>query len=84
MAGLPGPNFQIRLDRDCGDEFKIRFVLMVLGALLCLAMKFVVRCSFFHYLEDPTSIKKINRPKKYSSSLYEANTTLSPRKKIER
>ena len=80
---FPNMVMNFHMERS-GDEFKIRFVLLVLGALLCPTMKFVLKCSFFHYLEDLTSIKKINRPKKYSSSLYEAYTTLSPRNMIER
>ena len=34
---------QIQQENDCGDEFKIRFVLFVLAALLCLTMKVSVK-----------------------------------------
>lgn len=51
---------QIRQEKECGDEFKIRFVLFVLGALLCPTMKVSVKPSFLHLLEDTASIKKIN------------------------
>ena len=51
---------QIQQENDCGDEFKIRFVLFVLGALLCPTMKVSVKPSFLHLLQDTASIKKIN------------------------
>ena len=38
---------QIREDREGGDEFKIHFVLFVLGALLCPTMKLFVRRFFY-------------------------------------
>ena len=51
---------QIREDREGGDEFKICFVLFVLGALLCPTMKLFVRRYFLHILEDTVAIKKMN------------------------
>ena len=51
---------QIREDREGGDEFKIRFVLFVLGALLCPTMILFVRRYFLHILEDTVAIKKMN------------------------
>ena len=51
---------QIREDREGGDEFKICFVLFVLGALLCPTMKLFVRRYFPHILEDTVTIKKMN------------------------
>ena len=51
---------QIRQEKECGDEFKIRFALFFLGALLCPMMKVSVKSSFLHLLQDTASIKKIN------------------------
>ena len=51
---------QIQQEKDCGDEFKICFVLFALGALLCPTMKVSVKPSFLHLFQDTASIKKIN------------------------
>ena len=37
---------QIREDKEGGNDFKVRFVLFMLGALLCPTMKFFVKRSF--------------------------------------
>ena len=55
---------QIWQEKDYGDEFKIRFVLFVLGALLCPMMKVSVKHSFLHLLEDTVSIKTCMRHKR--------------------
>ena len=39
---------QIREDKECGNDFKVHFVLFVLGALLCPTMKLFVKRSFLH------------------------------------
>ncbi|XP_059596623.1 uncharacterized protein LOC132254630 [Vitis vinifera] len=51
---------QIREDKEGGNDFKVRFVLFVLGALLCPTMKLFVNRSFLHLVEDIDSIKKMN------------------------
>ena len=51
---------QIKKDRECGNDFKFRFVLFVLGALLCPIMKLFFKRSFSHLVEDIDSIKKMN------------------------
>ncbi|XP_059598878.1 uncharacterized protein LOC109121391 isoform X2 [Vitis vinifera] len=51
---------QIREDKEGGNDFKVRFVLFVLGALLCPTMKLFVNRSFLHIVEDIDSIKKMN------------------------
>ncbi|RVW87075.1 hypothetical protein CK203_048325 [Vitis vinifera] len=51
---------QIREDKEGGNDFKVRFVLFVLGALLCPTMKLFVKRSFLHLVEDIDSIKKMN------------------------
>ena len=51
---------QIREDKERGTDFKVHFVLFVLGALLCPTMKFFVKRSFLHLVEDIDSIKKMN------------------------
>ncbi|KAL6335436.1 hypothetical protein AAG906_029679 [Vitis piasezkii] len=51
---------QIREDKEGGNDFKVRFVLFVLGALLCPTMKLFVKRSFLHLGEDIDSIKKMN------------------------
>ena len=50
---------QIREDKG-GNDFNVRFVLFVLGALLCPTMKLFVKRSFLHLMEDINSIKKMN------------------------
>ena len=51
---------QIKEDKKGGNDFKVRFVLFVLGALLCPTMKLFVKHSFLHLVEDVNSIKKMN------------------------
>ena len=51
---------QIKEDRECENDFKFRFVLFVLGALLCPIMKLFLKRSFSHLVEDIDSIKKMN------------------------
>ena len=51
---------QIREDKEGGNNFKVCFVLFVLGALLCLTMKLFVKHFFLHLVEDIDSIKKMN------------------------
>ena len=51
---------QIRENIDGGNDFKVRFVLFVLGVLLCLTMKLFVKRLFLHFLEDTNSINKLN------------------------
>ena len=51
---------QIREDKECGNDFKVHFVLFVLGALLCPTMKLFVKHSFLHLVENIDSIKKMN------------------------
>ena len=51
---------QIREDKEGGNDFKVRFVLFVLGALLYPTMKLSVKRSFLHLVEDIDSIKKMN------------------------
>ena len=51
---------QIREDKERGTDFKVHFVLFVLGALLCPTMKLFVKRSFLHLVEDIDSIKKMN------------------------
>ena len=51
---------QIRENKECGNDFKVRFVLFVLGALLCPTMKIFLKRSFLHLVEDIDSIKKMN------------------------
>eukprot|EP00261_Vitis_vinifera_P032593 XP_019073836.1 PREDICTED: uncharacterized protein LOC104878272 [Vitis vinifera] len=51
---------QIREDKEGGNDFKVRFVLFVLGALLCPTMKLFVKRSFLHLVKDINSIKKMN------------------------
>ena len=51
---------QIREDKEGGNDFKVHFVLFVLGALLCPTMKFFMKRFFLHLVEDIDSIKKIN------------------------
>ena len=51
---------QIRNDKEGGNNFKVHFVLFVLGALLCPTMKPFMKHSFLHLVEDINSIKKIN------------------------
>ena len=46
---------QIMEDKEGGNDFKVRFVLFVLGALLCPIMKLFVKHSFLHLVE--TSIQ---------------------------
>ena len=46
---------QIRKNRKGGNYFKARFLLFVLGALLCPTMKLFVKHSFLHLVE--TSIQ---------------------------
>ena len=43
---------QIMEDKEGGNDFKVRFVLFVLGALLCPIMKLFVKRSFLHLMED--------------------------------
>ena len=51
---------QIREDKEGGNNFKVHFVLFVLGALLCPTMKLFMKRSFLHLVEDIDSIKKMN------------------------
>ena len=51
---------QIMEDKEGGNNFKVRFVLFVLGALLCPTMKLFVNRSFLHLVEDIDTIKKMN------------------------
>ena len=51
---------QIREDKEGGNDFKVSFVLFVLGALLCPIMKLFVKRSFLHLMEDIDSIKKMS------------------------
>ena len=51
---------QIREDKESRNDFKVRFVLFMLGALLCPTMKLFVKRSFLHIVEDIDSIKKMN------------------------
>ena len=51
---------QIRNDKEGGNNFKVHFVLFVLGALLCPTMKPFMKHSFLHLVEDIDSIKKMN------------------------
>ena len=51
---------QIRKHKQGGNNFKVCFVLFVLGALLCPAMKLFVKRFFLYLVEDIDSIKKMN------------------------
>ena len=51
---------QIKEDREGGNDFKVHFVLFVLGALLCLTMQLFIKRSFLYLMEDIDSIKKMN------------------------
>ena len=51
---------QIKEDIDYESNFEVRFVLFILGVLLCLIIKLVVQHSFLHTLENTASINKMN------------------------
>ena len=51
---------QIRKHKQGGNNFKVCFVLFVLGALLCPTMKLFVKRLFLYLVEDIDSIKKMN------------------------
>ena len=51
---------EIKEDKESRNDFKVHFVLFVLGALLCPTMKFFMKRFFLHLVEDIDSIKKIN------------------------
>ena len=51
---------QIRENINVDNDFKVFFVLFVLGALLCFTMKLFAKRSFLHLLEDTYSINKLN------------------------
>ena len=51
---------QISENKEGENDFKVCFVLFVLDALLCPTMKFFVKHSFLHLVEDIDSIKKMN------------------------
>ena len=51
---------QIKEDKQGGNNFKVCFVLFVLGALLCPTMKLFVKRLFLYLVEDIDSIKKMN------------------------
>ena len=51
---------QIRDGKEGQNDFKVHFVLCVLGTLLCPTMKLFVKCFFVHLVEDINLIKKMN------------------------
>ena len=51
---------QISENKEGENDFKVCFVLFVLGALLCPTMKLFVKRSYLHLVEDIDSINKLN------------------------
>ena len=51
---------QIRENIDVDNDFKVLFVLFVLGTLLCFTMKLFAKRLCLHLLEDTYSINKLN------------------------
>ena len=51
---------KIRDGKEGQNDFKVHFVLCVLGTLLCPTMKLFVKRFFLHLVEDINLIKKMN------------------------